>query len=126
MANTIGAVSFLKFDRQPPTAGEQVALESQAGKDGHAAWKTGSRGKTFSLVAMRDVDTFANAIALVATLEAMRSTIVAITFDGNALGNFLVHDVNGTATKTLHGQGGIVGGASTAIIEATFQLTPWS
>lgn len=126
MASSIGGIAFLRFDRRPPTAGEQVTLEAQAGKDGHAAWQTGSRGRTFSLATMRDVDTFANAQTLCATLEALRGTVVAIVFADTALGNYLVNNVEATPEKILHGQGGVVGGASAAIVSANWTLTPWS
>ena len=121
-ASSIGTLTFLSMTGQPVTAGQQLQAESKAGVAYVGWWKMGIKGTEYSVETIRDVDTFANAVALAATYKlAQNSGALAIVYGGVSLGNVLVLRVDAKAESVAHGQGGLAG-TSQAIVRASWGL----
>jgi len=52
----IGSFWFLSLTLPPPAIGQQLQIESRAGVNGTAYWKTGYRSRIFQVVSTVDVD----------------------------------------------------------------------
>ncbi len=122
----IGPYEVITMSPRPPKTAEQVVLESQAGKDGHAAWKTGTRGKQFTVKTVVDEFDFPSAQALCDSYEALISNVVPIRYADRVMPfTVLVLDVTAVPTRTVLGIGGRQG-TSRAMVEATWKLVTWS
>lgn len=121
-ASSIGAYTFISMSDQPLTAGQNLQPESKAGVDGIGWWKTGTKGWEYQVTTIRDVDTFANAVALQASYQGLRNSgALAITYGGVAIGNVIVLDVKAKAERIVKGSGGLAT-TSQAIVRAQWRL----
>lgn len=120
--SSIGTLTFVAMSGQPVTAGQQLQAETKAGVAAVGWWKMGIKGTEYSVETVRDVDTFANAVAAAATYKtAQNAGALAIVYGGVSLGNVLVLQVDAKAEAIAHGQGGLAT-TSRALVRATWRL----
>lgn len=121
-SSSIGTATFIAMRPQPVVAGQQLIPEAKAGVANVGWWKAGSKGTEYSVETVRDVATFADAVALAAAYRTLQDAgALAITYGGVSLGNVLVLSVEATAEKIVQGHGGIAG-TSEAIVRAQWRL----
>lgn len=121
-ASSIGSATFIRMTPQPVPAGVQLVPEAKAGVANVGWWKAGSKGTEFSVHTLRDVDTFANAVALAAAYKTLQDAgALAVTYGGQSLGNVLVLSVEATAEAIVAGYGGVAG-TSGALVHAKWRL----
>jgi len=125
--NRIGTFDVISLTPRPPSATEQVVLETRSGSDGVAAWKTGVRGRPYAVTTVVDANSLANAQALCTQYEALTGTLVSIRHAGQLMPfTVLVMQVDATPEKIVKGFGGTIGGQSDAIVRAKWKLITWS
>jgi hypothetical protein len=123
MTSSIGTQSFISMTPQPLTAAQRVQVESRAGVAGVGFWLLGAAGEAYSPTTVRNVDTFANAVALANTYRTLiGGAPQALTYGGVAMGNFVVVDVKASAERIVKGFGGVAPAGGLAIVRAQWTL----
>ncbi len=125
--SSIGTFTFVSMQPPPSFPYQGIELESRAGINGYAAWKTGITADPFGVTTLRDVATLGAAESLFTSYQALvAADPVLIAYAGSYLPfRVLVLRVEPEELRaTVLGVGGI-NGVSRAIVRAKWLLLPW-
>lgn len=125
--DAIGTFAFISLQGLPMPPGGEVEIEQRRGVDGTAFWRTGNRGRPFSLRSFVDASSILEGWSFIQGYSALKAgPLQTLRFRGvDSLGfGWLVEvlDVRPVQVrKTILSVGGLIPG-SNAVVEADWQL----